>query len=77
MFVGNKVWSPRSSEQNLALLTPSTCEVGRHQIEGLKNPTVVRDLKALEVFPIRPVGVKAVIEAANESLESYPGRQPS
>ena len=39
-------------------------DVGRHLIEGLKNPTVVRDKTALEVFPIHPMGVKESIQKA-------------
>ncbi len=39
-------------------------EVGRHLIEGLKNPTVVRDKNALDVFSARPMGVKEAIEKA-------------
>jgi hypothetical protein len=45
-------------------VTPATYEVGRHLIEGLKNPTVVRNSKALETFSIRPLGVKEAIERA-------------
>jgi hypothetical protein len=37
----------------LAVITPDSFEVGRHPIEGLKNPTVARDQTALDVFPIR------------------------
>jgi hypothetical protein len=48
----------------LALVTPASYEVGRHLIEGLKNPTVVRDQTALEVFPIRPVGNREAIAKA-------------
>jgi len=48
----------------LALVTPASYEVGRHLIEGLKNPTVVRDQTALEVFPIRPVGSRQAITKA-------------
>lgn len=48
----------------LALVTPASYEVGRHLIEGLKNPTVVRDETALEVFPIRPVGSRQAIAKA-------------
>ena len=50
----------------LALVTPATYEVGRHLIEGLKNPTVVRDKKALQVFKIQPMGIK---EAMRQALE--------
>jgi len=45
-------------------VTPATYEVGRHLIEGLKNPTVVRDKTALEVFSVRPRGVKEAIRRA-------------
>src|SRR6478672_11597873 len=58
------VLSPYLSSLWLALVTPASFEVGRHLIEGLKNPTVVRNRKALEVFPIRPMGVKEAIHKA-------------
>ena len=48
----------------LALVTPASYEVGRHLIEGLKNPTVVRDQTALEVFSISPVGHRDAIAKA-------------
>ena len=48
----------------LALVTPTAFEVGRHLIEGLKNPTVVRDKTALDVFPIRPMGIREAIQKA-------------
>jgi uncharacterized protein YbjT (DUF2867 family) len=48
----------------LVLVTPASFEVGRHLIEGLKNPMVVRDRTALDVFPIRPIGVKEAIHDA-------------
>ena len=58
------ILTPYLSGLWLALVTPTTYEVGRHLIEGLKNPTVVRDKKALEVFPICPMGVKEAIQKA-------------
>lgn len=58
------ILTPYLSGLWLALVTPATYEVGRHLIEGLKNPTVVRDNKALEAFPIRPMGVKESIRLA-------------
>lgn len=58
------VLTPYLSGLWLALVTPATYEVGRHLIEGLKNPTVVRDSKALEAFPIRPVGFAEAISLA-------------
>jgi uncharacterized protein YbjT (DUF2867 family) len=58
------VLTPYLSGLWLALVTPAAYEVGRHLIEGLKNPTVVRDRTALEVFPVRPMGVKEAIRRA-------------
>jgi uncharacterized protein YbjT (DUF2867 family) len=58
------VLTPYLSSLWLALVTPASFEVGRHLIEGLKNPTVVRDQKALDVFPIRPMGIRKAVEKA-------------
>jgi uncharacterized protein YbjT (DUF2867 family) len=58
------ILTPYLSGLWLALVTPTTYEVGRHLIEGLKNPTVVRDSRALNVFPIRPMGVKEAVQRA-------------
>ena len=58
------VLTPYLSSLWLALVTPASFEVGRHLIEGLKNPTVVRDRSALDVFPIRPMGVREAIQRA-------------
>ncbi len=62
------VLTPYLSSLWLALVTPASFEVGRHLIEGLKNPTVVRDKTALDVFPsIQPMGIR---EAIQKSLTS-------
>ena len=58
------VLTPYLSSLWLALVTPTKFEVGRYLIEGLKNPTVVRDRKALDVFPIRPMSVSDAIAKA-------------
>lgn len=58
------VLTPYLSSLWLALVTPAAFEVGRHLIEGLKNPTVVRDTKALDAFPIRPMNIREAIEKA-------------
>jgi len=58
------VLTPYFSSLWLALVTPSAFEIGRHLIEGLKNPTVVRDKKALEVFSIRPLAIREAIQRA-------------
>ena len=64
------VLTPYLSGLWLALVTPAAFGVGRHLIEGLKNPMVVRDGTALDVFPIRPVGVR---EAIRRSLAEANG----
>jgi uncharacterized protein YbjT (DUF2867 family) len=58
------VLTPYLSSLWLALVTPASFDVGRHLIEGLKNPTVVRDPKALDVFKIRPMGIREAIQKA-------------
>ena len=64
------VLTPYLSSLWLALVTPTAFEVGRHLIEGLKNPTVVRDRTALDRFPIRPMGIEEAIRKAVASTPS-------
>ena len=67
------VLTPYLSGLWLALVTPAAYVVGRHLIEGLKNPTVVRDKNALEVFSVRPMGVKeAISQAIANTNEAVP-----
>lgn len=56
--------TPYLSSLWLGLVTPASAAVGRHLIEGLKNPTIVRDKRALDVFSIRPVGIKEAMRRA-------------
>jgi len=59
------VLTPYLSSLWLALVTPTAFEVGRHLIEGLKNPTIVRDARARDLFPgIQPMSVKQAIQKA-------------
>ena len=59
------VLTPYLSGLWLNLVTPATAEVGRHLIEGLRNPTVVTDSSALQAFPnIQPMGTEAAIRHA-------------
>jgi uncharacterized protein YbjT (DUF2867 family) len=58
------VLTPYLSSLWLAIVTPASFEVGRHLIEGLKNPTVVQDRRTLDVFPIRPMGIREAIQRA-------------
>ena len=48
----------------LTLVTPTAFTVAKHLIEGLRNPTVVRDGNALNAFDIRPVGIEKAVEKA-------------
>ena len=63
------VLTPYLSSLWLTIVTPASFEVGRHLIEGLKNPTVVRDRSALDVFPIRPMGIREAIQRAIAETE--------
>jgi hypothetical protein len=58
------VLTPYLSGHWLALIAPASFEIGRHLIEGLKNPTVVQDRTALEAFAIRPMAVREAIQRA-------------
>jgi uncharacterized protein YbjT (DUF2867 family) len=66
------VLTPYLSSLWLTIVTPASFEVGRHLIEELKNPTVVRDRSALDVFPIRPMGVREAIRLAIAVTEESP-----
>lgn len=63
--------SPRLSSMWLGLVTPVYARVGRKLIDSLRNPTVVTNTDALDVFPIRPRGVQDAIARAlvNEDRE--------
>ena len=63
--------TPRLSSLWLGLVTPIYARVGRELIEGVRNPSVVRNPAALEAFPVRPMGVRQAIERAlrNEDRE--------
>ena len=63
------VLTPYLSSLWLALVTPAAFEVGRHLIEGLKNPTVVQDETVLDVFPIRPMGIREAVAKALTSTK--------
>lgn len=64
------VLTPQLSSLWLGLVTPVYARVGRKLIEGLRNPTVVEDRSASEVFSIRPRGLREALARAlsNEDL---------
>lgn len=56
--------SPWLSSLWLGLTSPVYARVGRKLIESLRNPTVVRDTTAREVFPIEPMSMPTAIRRA-------------
>jgi uncharacterized protein YbjT (DUF2867 family) len=64
LMVPVPVLSPWLSSLWLGLVTPVFARIGRSLIEGVRNPTVVLDRSALEVFPVRPMGLRAAVERA-------------
>jgi hypothetical protein len=58
------VLTPRLSSLWLGLVTPVYARVGRKLIEGVRNPTLVRDPAALDAFAIRPRGLRDAIRRA-------------
>jgi uncharacterized protein YbjT (DUF2867 family) len=62
--------TPHLSSLWLALVTPLYARVGRKLIGSIRNATVVRDPRALEVFPIRPRGLR---DAIGRSIASDDG----
>ena len=62
--------TPRLSSLWLGLVSPVYARVGRKLIDSTRNETVLRSQRALEVFSVRPRGVREAIERAlaNEDL---------
>ena len=58
------VLTPYLSSLWLSLVTPASAEIGRHLIEGLKNPTIVKENSALDVFSVRPMGIREAVGRA-------------
>ncbi|PQO31084.1 oxidoreductase [Blastopirellula marina] len=56
--------TPYLSSLWLGLVTPTSAEVGRHLIEGLRNPTVVRDDRARTIFSHQPMTTQEAIRQA-------------
>jgi uncharacterized protein YbjT (DUF2867 family) len=62
--------TPRLSSLWLALVSPVYARVGRELIEGLRNPTVVKDGRALREFAVRPRGVRDILARALANEDS-------
>jgi uncharacterized protein YbjT (DUF2867 family) len=65
------VLTPRLSSLWLGLVTPIYARIGRKLVDSLRNPTVVRNPSALQVFDIKPKGLREAIARAltNEEHE--------
>jgi hypothetical protein len=61
------VLTPWLSSLWLGLVTPVFARVGRKLIEGVRNETIVRDSRALNVFPVQPLRIAESIRRALES----------
>lgn len=67
MLVPVPVLTPRLSGLWLGLVTPAQARVRRALVEGLRNPTVVRNFRSLETFAIRPMRLRdALVRALEE-----------
>lgn len=71
LMVPVPVLTPRLSSLWLGLVTPVYARIGRKLIDGIRNPTLVKDGSALERFDVRPVGYGEAIRQAirNEDRE--------
>jgi uncharacterized protein YbjT (DUF2867 family) len=71
LMISVPVLTPRLSSLWLGLVTPVYARIGRKLIDSIRNPTVVRDPKALTLFSVRPQGVREIIVRAivNEDRE--------
>ena len=65
------VLTPRLSSLWLGLVTPIYARIGRKLVDSMRNPTLVRDPLALNIFRVKPKGLKEAIERAlhNEDKE--------
>jgi len=61
------VLTPKLSSLWLGLVTPLYARVGRILVDSMRHETVVRDRAALEVFSIRPMGIREAIAAARRN----------
>jgi uncharacterized protein YbjT (DUF2867 family) len=65
--------TPHLSSLWLALVTPLYARVGRKLIASIRNATVVRDRRALQVFSVRPRGLRESVARAIEAADSPAG----
>jgi uncharacterized protein YbjT (DUF2867 family) len=64
LMISVPVLTPHLSSLWLGLVTPVYARVGRKLIEGVRNPTLVQDTSALDVFDIKPRSLREAIQRA-------------
>ncbi|HVO96333.1 MAG TPA: SDR family oxidoreductase [Terriglobales bacterium] len=71
LLISVPVLTPRLSSLWLGLVTPVYARVGRKLIDSIRNPTVVRDPAARNLFGFQPIGIREMIARAmvNEDRE--------
>jgi uncharacterized protein YbjT (DUF2867 family) len=74
LIVEVPVLTPRLSSYWLHLVTPVGAAVARPLIEGLRNPTVVRDGRIRRLIPIELTPFETAVETALAETPSKPGR---
>lgn len=75
LMVPVPVLTPWLSSLWLGLVTPLYARIGRKLILSINNPTVVRDFAALDLFPIRPVGMAEAIGRALDEADEDPAAE--
>ena len=71
VMISVPVLTPRLSSLWLGLVTPVYARIGCKLVESMRNPTVINDPSALEVFDVKPRGLRKAISRAlvNEDRE--------
>jgi uncharacterized protein YbjT (DUF2867 family) len=73
IFLEVPVLSPSLSSRWLTLITPLYARIGRHLIESVRNPSVVKDPLPASRFDVQPMGLK---QALCRALRNEDQRQP-
>lgn len=70
IMIAVPVLTPRLSSLWLGLITPVYARIGRKLIDSLRNATIVKHNLALDLFPVRPRGLREMVKRAIENEDS-------
>ena len=70
VMISIPVLTPRLSSLWLGLVTPVYARVGRKLIDSMRNATIVKNPLALDLFPLRPKGLREIIRRAIDNEDS-------